>query len=716
MSAPHGLCPECLARVLPSWSICKFCGHTLVGVVPAPWEEPEAAQEQPSRATSLGDGASFFDLYGDFNTSTIHDEPIATPAIEAIGEDGEQLALPAAPGDEIPETNPYDLPFDEPDTEPSAPYTAAAPPGGGGPSLFGGREQLPTEPSAPASATPSSPTTDDPLGEEPWWMHDPRDAPAESSASTQTWEDEPGAWADEPSDDLAAPVSFEASSWDEPPPPPSAGGLATLQAPVAVLPPASKPPLLSREVRLFALGILFLLVVSIAFAVVDSAGSKSYPAAWDPRVVRLARFATQERGQGFRHPVPVHFLSASAYADEVRRESDRVRISDDDLAEQDQALRALGIVQRTASAPVNRADLDGPVFYSFAKGALYVRGSTITPRMAPLVVAQLDHALNAQLYGRSSLDGGARNGFLGWATMDASGWAASSAYVAQLSKEERATYDAAKPLAGPKAPTSLDGVLAAAPRTFGDLFGQVLYQGEGWPVIDRALQFVPTADAQIFDPYRYLDGDRGLHVDPAPLGDGEKRLSETTLGATRLYLVLANQIDPHLALAAADAWSGDTMTTFRKDGRVCVDLRVRGAADSDRGVLERAAQTFVSTIGSDWVQTRTDGDVVVLRGCDPAAGAGGQDRSATTVLVPLLRTKLAADLYDRTKDIPNGVNGPILSIAQTRCVAQHVIDSLSTDRLLDLANDPVTAQEAVTLTDQFRGVCKPEFTPSSVTS
>lgn len=705
MSPAHGLCPECLARVLPDWSVCKFCGHNLVGVVPAPWQEPEgsasagAGGQSPGAQTS-GEGMSFFDMYGDFDTTT--------PAADDFDDADEMLALPPAPGDEqgeIPDVAPYDLPYDTDDE--------VAPPAATRHSLFGSRDARSDGAPESADAGSSGPDAD-------WWMH--ADSPPGSTDSfgagspirdepaSSPWDEAPGAGVGARSD---ADVAFEPSSWDAPAGPSAA--LSRLEGPATILPPAAKPPLISREFRLLAMGIALILVIIVGWIVVDNSTKPVYPSAWDGRITSLARYVSTERDLAFTHAVKVRFLEPAEYREEVDDEVDRYMLGKTEAQRLAAEYRALGLIAPgAAEASVARPDLGGPAFYSFRKHTLYVEGTRVTPKLKAALVHQLTHALDDQHFDMGALRSARPESFSLWSVAEGDAAMMERLYVEQLSEKDRAAYDADHLSIAPKAPVDLWGVLASDSSSFGSLFGRVIHSSGGWQVMNQALSFPPSSDSQLFDPFRYLEGDRALHVTSPEPPDGSKAVMERTLGAGGMYLILADHIDPLAALAAADAWGGDTLVTYRNKSDVtCVTLRVRGAADADRTVIEHAFNLLHDALGADRLSVNASGDLVDVQGCDPGENASGVDRSAQTVLVPLLRTRIAIDLYDEIKTIPNGVNGPILSLTQTRCIAQRVISTLPQERLLSLEANPLTSAEQKAATDAATPLCKDAFTPSA---
>lgn len=723
MSGSHGLCPECLSRVLPSWSVCKFCGHNLVGVVPAPWQEPEQKPSGNRGAGAVGEGSSFFDLYGDFDTTTPVDEPLGLAPGSSGPDPDEQLALPAGSTPStgaIPDMDPYDLPYESSSATSWDVDPAGAAPEAPAPSLFGGREHLP--PAAPDSGgfgDAGSPA------DESWWMQ-PSDGSGAGGAAQEAWQEpvaapaasphalqgEPAPWPSAADSPISNEPKFAPSSWQGQDP---AKALSHLEAPAPTLPPASKPPLLSREFRLLAMAIVLVLVILVGLVVQDNRDKTAYPAAWDTRVGALARFVATDRSQSFRHVVGVHFLSGAAYQEQVKKEAERYKPDTDQLGRRQATFRALGLV--TSPPPtslVNRPDLDGPAFYSFAEKRLYVRGARVSPKIAAVIVHQLGYALADQHYNLSGLRPGSLDAGELWAVVEGSGAVLEADYVAQLSDEARAAYDAdPTELPKPRA-TTLTEVRAQVPTMFGTLFGRVVSSVNGIGALDQVLQFPPSSDAQIFDPFRYLDGDRALYVDAPVAPDEAKDRVTEPFGALRLYLVLANRIDPLLALQAADAWAGDSLLTYRNGaGAVCVDLHVRGGADTDRTVLEHALKNYASTFEGERVKVGSNNGVLQVRSCDPGERATVQDRSGKVVLVPILRTRIAVDLYDHVKTIPNGVNGPLLSPTQTRCVAQSVVEGLPTERLLSLDSQPLEGAELQALTDAATPACKAASTPPS---
>jgi hypothetical protein len=72
---------------------------------------------------------------------------------------------------------------------------------------------------------------------------------------------------------------------------------------------------------------------------------KSYPDAWDPRVVPLVQYVERERGFTFEHPVHIDFLTPSEYSERTRADEGSLGAEDvEDVDQGEGLLRAMGLI------------------------------------------------------------------------------------------------------------------------------------------------------------------------------------------------------------------------------------------------------------------------------------------------------------------------------------------------------------------------------------
>ena len=454
-----------------------------------------------------------------------------------------------------------------------------------------------------------------------------------------------------------------------PPPPPGAG--------------QRKPPR-----RALIVG----LAVAVLAAVAGVVGSQTpsgpdRPAAWDSRVVDLVKFVEGERRMTFQHPVYVDFLPESEFRQEVTG-NDGAELSADDRKEIEQyagMFRALGLIGSDVDllSAVNKFQGEAALaFYDPRTERVRVRGTELTVKIKGTLVHELTHALQDQYFdlsreGNFPVDGQNdtyRPIFEGDAERVQHQW------LNTLNAADQAAYDQAaeEELDG----VDLDGVPASvvqfftAPYNFGEPFVDVLVSAQGRKAVDDALRDPPHSDAELLDPFRYLEHQSPKVVEQPKLAAGEKKVDDGAFGALALYLVLAQHMEPSRALNAVDAWGGDAYVNNVKDGKGCVKADFIGKDAAGTSLLAGALQTWASAMPAGTATVLTEDDLVRLNSCDP----GGQTTTAPTgdlslaVGLAVSRTQMALGMMD----------GAGMSPAQARCSAHHFLAAFSTAELPDL--------------------------------
>ena len=136
-----------------------------------------------------------------------------------------------------------------------------------------------------------------------------------------------------------------------------------------------------------------------------------------------------------------------------------------------------------------------------------------------------------------------------------------------------------------------------------------------WPGSNALFDDPPTADAAFLTPTTLLERPRVPDVASPKLRAGERRSGKADVfGAFALYQVLASRLEPGVALAAADAWGGDAMVTFTRDGATCLRSTFQGKTAGGTAVIADAL--------AQWAAQMPAGAATV----DRAVGAHDVDR------------------------------------------------------------------------------------------
>jgi hypothetical protein len=449
-----------------------------------------------------------------------------------------------------------------------------------------------------------------------------------------------------------------------------------------------------------------LAVVVAAVVVLRPDGGPPHPDEWDPRVADLAAFVAAERGLGFEHPVHVDFLTHDEYSDAVR--VDRGALTDEDRAEMDGAvatLRALGL----ASGEVDLFDagndlVDGGTlaFYHPGRERITVRGTELTVDVEVTLVHEMTHALQDQhfdldriqreIYAGTDLaaaagdpaddpddpDGeaglaasAATAAFAGYqALIEGDAVRIENAYVESLSDRDLEDYVSSFRQALEQADADLGEVPAAmrafqaAPYVLGQPLVDLVAADGGNAGVDEMFDDHPTTEEHLLDPLTYVARERPTEL-PLPnpaeaAGDDAEAEAEAevidqgTMGAVELYVVLAERIDPHVALDAADGWAGATFVSYEAGDRTCVRVLVDGDTTEDDRQLRSALTAWVQA-----APAATDASVQDLgpgrtqvESCDPGtAGAAGNERALDVLTVPAVRSQVTFFEVDAGADL-----------------------------------------------------------------
>ena len=438
-------------------------------------------------------------------------------------------------------------------------------------------------------------------------------------------------------------------------------------------------------------------VLVAGVAVYSLSRGPDYPDHWDPRVLDLVDFVEAHRGLDFEHPVAVDFLTDEDYSKLTR--TDEADLTDDDrasLAHQEGFFRALGLLAGDVDLfeAGNTLQDDGTLaFYSPTTNRVTVRGLSLTVELRVTVVHELTHALQDQYFDLEAMQDVESDGeaFAARALIEGDAVRVENEYVDQLSDSERDEYESAQPTSVEEAglgdvPVTLVA-LFGAPYQFGLPFVYLLDARGGQSDIDDAFYDPPTSEEHLLDPYSFVTGD-----DPAPLDeidpDRDVEVVESgDFGALGLYLMLAERIDPLVALHAVDGWRGDAYAAYERDGAICIDARIATDTTADLDELHAALDQWDAALADDAVAVHRSGDDIAFTACDP----GADDAPAVTgtgadaLVLPEVRS------YEFGKALGSG-----LEDEDARCFSQQVVEHLTIAELIgeeELSDEHIGAVE-----------------------
>ena len=450
--------------------------------------------------------------------------------------------------------------------------------------------------------------------------------------------------------------------------------------------------------------IMLALVATIAVVVIRGPGqssSNAYPAQWDSRIAPYAKIAEKQRGLQFKHPVAVRFMPPAKFEKTV---TDDEKLTADDRAEIEHftaLMRAFGLISGDVDLYKAFKDAYGGgtlAYYSFDDKRISVRGETLTPAVRPTLVHELTHALQDQYFDigdrMKKLD---KESEKGPSTSESSVLQAinegdaervATLYRGTLTAAQRKALAASEKAQSDEADTRLKGVpkvvltMVGSPYALGQGLVETVAADGGNARVDKLFRDPPTHETALLDPFRVLDGDAGATKVAIPkLADGEKKFDSGELGVLTWYLMLAQRLPLHEALAVADGWGGDAYVGFDRDKTSCarIDYAGRTAADTTR--MLSALQQWVARVPGSRATAVRDGELVRFESCDPGKTVRiGKDESEDALSLAATRAALGA-VFLRA-----GAQAPV-----ARCAAGKLVDAFPVSKLSDPsfgAHDP----------------------------
>jgi hypothetical protein len=399
-------------------------------------------------------------------------------------------------------------------------------------------------------------------------------------------------------------------------------------------------------------------LLAVAVVLKDDAGVP-HPDQWDARVADLAAFVERERGLEFDHPVTVDFLSEDEYSERAR--VDESMLTDEDreaIEESGTVLEALGLVPLDTDlfATSNEmADTGTLAFYDPLTETVTVRGTEMTVALQVTLVHELVHVAQDQAFDLEQPPPDDSSGAIEAydALVEGDAVRVELAYADSLSSEEQDAYyaDATAQYDESEAglahvPTALQA-LFAAPYVLGQPVVDLIVENGGNEAVDDAFGDPPATSEHLFDPRAYFAGDAPVDVDEPGLPDGADAIGEAdALGATTLFVMLAERIDPLVALSAADGWGGDVYVAYGLDERTCVRAAFAGDTAADTDEIAQALQAWTAAGPAGAASVVAGAEEVAFESCAAELDGGTRPpatgRSLDALGLPAARAQLMA--------------------------------------------------------------------------
>jgi len=391
-----------------------------------------------------------------------------------------------------------------------------------------------------------------------------------------------------------------------------------------------------------------------------AAGAASAPKEWPASVAPIAKAVERAWGTRFDHPVPVRFLSDRAFRKEVTaNDADLTKSERRDLVQARDELAAFGLVAPDLDLLQQTNDVSGEgvlAFYDPAREEIVVRGRTLDVETRVTLAHELTHALQDQRFDLDRMTARAEKrssgaSFAVDALTEGDAIRVEDAYIAKLSDAEYEEYDRKQS----QGYDTFQQDTAQVPEIIQVIFDAPYSLGPGLVAVTRArggrraLQAMfrepPTTEAAVLR--------AGLGTRPAAevalprLAAGETRIGKdgpTDFGALTMLSVLAARIDPRTALAAADAWAGDSTLTFRRDGRTCVRTAFAGRSDRDLTTITDAWQQWAATLPAGTATVEPSGTRVTVTSCTPSTPVAPTASASDAVDLAALRHQFIEEL------------------------------------------------------------------------
>jgi hypothetical protein len=409
---------------------------------------------------------------------------------------------------------------------------------------------------------------------------------------------------------------------------------------------------------LAVVGAFALLAGAAVYVLRDTTHAPPHPKEWDPRVLDIVQFDEQHRGLIFKQPVFVDFLDAKGYSDRVRtQESALTDKQKQQFAAFDGELRALGLSNSKLNLldQVNKLQDTGTLaFYDPKEERVVIRGTELSVDLKVTLIHEFVHVLQDQHFGigpkRRSRFKTSQESSAFRTVVEGDAVRIENEYVASLSDDDKTKYQTEHQHGLESANSALADVpvalraLQAAPYEFGPPFVELLQAAVNQSGVDNAFKTPPTTDEQVLDPPRFLRREPAIEVKEPALPAGVSKgsvVDSGDFGALTWLVVLAERIDPLVALQAVDGWGGDAYVAYTQDGKTCMRMDWLGDTSTDDQEMRDALNQWVAAMPAGAASVTAEGGLLHVQTCDPGADAATLNNRALDVLqLPATRSAL----------------------------------------------------------------------------
>lgn len=319
----------------------------------------------------------------------------------------------------------------------------------------------------------------------------------------------------------------------------------------------------------------------------------------DVLVDELIDFVERERGHEFVSRPAITQLDGDAFRDEfnsvIERDAERYR---DDFLNFTDIYRAMGVIEGDKDLAQIWSEFgDAGVlgYYDLNAKNIVLRGGAITPLTETVLVHELTHALDDQIFDTDRPEYDERDDEIGWtlsAILEGNARIIEERYRSTLSPDEKSAEVAARQ-------TLPRGVsLSSFTESFRELqFGRYRYGenfvgllwADGGAAVDAVLVDPPTTSEVIIDPSKFSPD--GTEDDPAAAPAAGGTVFESGVWGQMAWSALFSDVDPAIAESSSDGWGGDWYVAWREGDQTCVRAHIQAddadALDEYAELLER---------------------------------------------------------------------------------------------------------------------------------
>lgn len=321
----------------------------------------------------------------------------------------------------------------------------------------------------------------------------------------------------------------------------------------------------------------------------------------DQLVAELIEFVEAERGLRFEQRPNVRALDteefAQAWVDVVSRDATENQA---DFSNYTAIYHALGVIDDGSSLEeiwTRFGDAGVIGYYDLDTKEIVLRGDEITALTETVLVHELVHALEDQVFGldRAEFDG--RTDEIDWtfsALQEGSARVIEARYRATFTRDE-IDEEAAVQAALPRSVSLNDFTTSFLELQFGryrygEDFANALW-ATGQDRLDDALETPPQTSEEVVNPELFnSSGSDATSITP-PVADGDVFM-EGTWGQAGFAALFADVYDREEALQLSQGWGGDRFVAWRQGERSCVRIHVAADTPDD---LDRYADAL-----EDW--------------------------------------------------------------------------------------------------------------------